>query len=148
MRIHDREWDFDYEIDEMSEIDERIWKEMTELERKGNLVFRTSAMDFCGHGEQWIELYEKAVMGRNDWEDGDKHEFKIGLAMIKDAWYDEKGNFFIEAHMGDCIILHNLEYPYRLQYLIYKHMGIQEGIMEPWIENNCGDTENIEIIEH
>ncbi len=135
MRIFGQEQEFDSEWTELAEEDERIWKEEAELANKGRLIFETSAIKTSNHGEQWIKLYEKAIIGREDWQDNESHKFEIGLAMIKNAWCDEKGDFIIEVYMGAPTILYGLEHPYRLQYLINKHRGIQEKVSEPWIES-------------
>lgn len=145
MKVYDQERKFDIEFDIEVEIDERIWKEEAELANKGKLIFKTSAHSTYEYGEQWIELYEKAVLGRNDQNDKESCEFKFGLAMIKEAWCDDKGNFIIKDYMEYSIILYGLEHPYRLQYLINKHIGIQEKVIEPWIEDEYENVDGTEI---
>lgn len=144
MRVYDQESEFDSEWDQMVETDERIWKEIAELENRGRLIFKTSASGSSEYGEEWIELYEKSILGNYAWYEQESREFKIGLAMIKNAWCDDKGVFIIDDYMECSTLFMRLEHPYRLQYLINKHRGIQEEVIEPWIENEFGNVDGPE----
>lgn len=129
MKVFDQERNYDSEWKKRGETHVRIMKGQAELADKGKLIFETAAPFSSEHGEQWIRLYEKAIVGRNDYDEEDKSEFESGLTMIKDTWLDD--NIFVIAYyIGGETILFDLENPYRLKYLINKYRGIREKVAE------------------
>lgn len=125
MSVFDQERDYDSEWSDLIKTHVRIMRAEEELADKGKLIYETSAPFSSEHGEQWIQLYEKAIIGRNDYDDEDKREFKSGLTMIRDAWVDD--NVFVILKYGYVIGTEflGLEHPYRLEYLINKYRGIR-----------------------
>ncbi len=144
MSVFDQEREYDRRFPDLIGNYVRIMRAEEELADKGKLVFETSAPFSSEHGKQWIKLYEKAVIGRNDYDDENKCEFKSGLTMIRDAWFD-KDMFIIVGYTGSETVFFGLRNPYRLEYLINKYRGIQEKVAQTWKESEFGNADGAEM---